>query len=128
MKRPIRAGFLGISFALSCCGLANAQSAGEMLHACEILQRGVRVEGETVYLPPGGDVHQCWGFMSAVQEYATLADQDGQTLLDACPSADTTTVQVIRVFIRYANVHPEELSSKAAAVAYNAMAQAFPCK
>ena len=99
-----------------------------MLRACEILQRGMNIEGETVYLPPGEDVHQCWGFMSAVQEYSTLADQDGKTLLDACPNPDTTTVQIIHVFINYANAHSEKLGLKAAAVAYNAMADAFPCK
>ena len=115
-------------FALASGTVARAQNAGEMLHACEILQRGVHIEGATVYLPPGGDVNQCWGFMRAVQEYSTLANQDGKTLLDACPNTDTTTVQIIRVFIKYANSHPEKLNLKAAAVAYNAMADAFPCK
>jgi hypothetical protein len=120
--------FAATCFALVSGTLAHAQSAGEMLRACEILQRGMHIEGEMVYLPPGEDVHQCWGFMSAVQEYSTLADQDGKTLLDACPNPDTTTVQIIHVFINYANAHPEKLGLKAAAVAYNAMADAFPCK
>jgi hypothetical protein len=70
-----------------------------MFKACEILQHGMHVERDAIYLPPGADVHQCWGFMSAVQEYSTLADQDGKTLLAACPSPNTTTVQIIRVFI-----------------------------
>jgi hypothetical protein len=88
----------------------------------------MHVEGNKVYPPPGGDVRQCWGFMGAVLEYAALADRDGRPLLAACPKPDTTTIQVLRVFIDYANSHPDKLGLSAAAVAFNAMADAFPCK
>jgi len=98
-----------------------------MLHACENLERGMHVEGTNVYLMPSPDVNQCWGFMSAVQQYSTLADQDDQRLLNSCPSPETTTVQVIRVFTKYATAHPEKLHLNAAAVAYGAMADEFPC-
>lgn len=66
--------------------------------------------------------------MEAVQEYAILADQDGKTLLNACPTPDSTTIEALRVFVRYALAHPEKLDLPAAAVAYNAMADVFPCK
>ncbi len=107
---------------------ARAQSAEDMLQACEALEQGMRVVGGHPYLPRRPDVQQCWGFMEAVQQYATLADQDGKTLLDACPSPDSTTIQVVHVFTDYARAHPDKLGLKAAAVAYNAMADAFPCK
>jgi hypothetical protein len=58
----------------------------------------------------------------------SLADHDGKTLLGACPKPDTTTTQVLRIFIEYARVHPEKLGLPAAAVAFNAMADAFPCE
>ena len=66
--------------------------------------------------------------MEAVQQYATLADQDGKTLLDSCPGPDTTMTEIIRVFVNYGKAHPEKLNLNAAAMAYNAMADAFPCK
>jgi hypothetical protein len=125
---------LGIKTATAICFLllsssfAMAQSAGEMLNACEILERGMHIEGESVFIPAAPDVNQCWGFMKAVQQYASLADQDGKTLLGACPDQDTKSTQIVRVFVAYAHQHPEKLSLKAAAVAYNAMADAFPCK
>jgi hypothetical protein len=65
--------------------------------------------------------------MLAVQQYSTLADQNGTALLGACPRPDTTTTQVLRTFIEYAHSHPEKLDSPAAVVAFNAMANAFPC-
>ena len=60
---------------------AHAETAKELLHVCELLQRGMHVEGTQVFLPPGSDVAQCWGFMLAVQQSSILADHDGKTLL-----------------------------------------------
>ena len=73
-------------------------------------------------------MNQCWGFMSAVHQYSTLADREGRPLLGSCPPPDATEIQIIRVFVDYANAHPDKLKLRAAAVAYNAMADAFPCK
>ena len=69
----------GILLAVIYCPIASAQTAGEMLLACEMLQRGMHVEGETVYIPPSAKLNQCWGFIEAVQQYAYLADQNGKT-------------------------------------------------
>src|ERR1700727_2379911 len=113
---------LAAAFPLSANTVVLAQTAGEMLHACQILQRGMRVTGNTAFLPPGTEAQQCWGFMSAVQEYSVLADQAGTRLLGACAAADTKTTQIVDVFVKYANAHREKLDTSAAAVAYNAMA------
>jgi hypothetical protein len=115
------------AFLLSGTTPVLAQTAGEMLHACQTLQRGMRIKGDTAFLPSGTEAQQCWGFMSAVQEYSVLADQAGTRLLSACPAADTKTTQIVDVFVKYANAHPEKRDIPAAAVAYNAIADAFPC-
>lgn len=108
--------------------LAYAQSGKEMLQSCQPLQRGMHVDRDKVFLSTGVNVQQCWGFIEAVQEFSILADQDGKTLLGACPDEDTKTVQIVKVFVDYARAHPDRLSLPAADVAYNAMADAFPCK
>jgi Rap1a immunity proteins len=108
---------------------ASAQNAGDMLQACELLERGIHVEKNgTVYIPSGPELNQCWGFIRAVQQYATLTDQDGKPLLDSCPDPETDTTEVLHVFLRYSRAHPEKVRLGAAALAYNAMAEAFPCK
>jgi hypothetical protein len=107
---------------------ASAQSASKILRACEILQRGMHLERTTIYLPPGDDVHQCWGYMNAVLDYSVLANQDGKPLLGACVPAETTVLDAIHLFVSYANAHPNKLNLSAAAVAYNAIAEAFPCR
>jgi len=119
---------LALGLLLASSAVAGAQSAGEMLHACEFLQRGMHVEKDKIYYPASGEASKCWGFVIAVAQYAMIADQNGKTLLGACPGADMTPVEVIRIFVDYANAHPEKQELPAAAAAYNAMADAFPCK
>jgi hypothetical protein len=106
---------------------AQAQTGRQLLPVCESLQRGLHMKRNQVLIPPGSDVAQCWGFMSAVQQYAALADQNGTRLLDACPKPNITTTQVLAKFIAYARSHPGELDSPTAIVAFNAMRDAFPC-
>ena len=119
---------MSVCFVFLAGSVASAQSAREMLQACELLQRGMHIEGKTIYIPPSAKVNQCWGFIEAVQEYSSLADQNGKTLLDACPGENSATVDVLHEFVAYLQKHPEKLDLKAAAAAYNAMADAFPCK
>jgi hypothetical protein len=107
---------------------AQAQTAGEMLRSCEILQRNAHTEGSSVFLPPDVDARQCWGFMAAVQQFTTLADQNGKPLLNSRAPEDTKQSDIVRIFVDYARAHPDKMNLIAAAVAYNAMADAFPCK
>jgi hypothetical protein len=123
----ILATLASIAFATPFLSPAQAQTGRELLPVCESLQQGLHIKRDQVLIPPGSDVAQCWGFMSAVQEYASLADQNGTRLLDACPNVDISTTQILATFIRYARSHPEELDSSAALVAFNAMRDAFPC-
>ena len=126
--RPL---LMAIAAFLASVGLgtsAQAQTARELLHVCELLQSGMHAQGTQVFIPPGSDVAQCWGFIGAVQQYSILVDQDGKTFLHARPKPDTTRTQVLRIFIEYARSHLEKLGLPAAAVAVNAMADAFPCE
>ena len=65
---------------------------------------------ETIYIPPSAKVNQCWGFIEAVQEYSSLADQNGKTLLDACPGENITTVDFLHEFVSYLQKYPEKLT------------------
>jgi hypothetical protein len=126
MCQPARA-LLAAIFILSATAPVPAQTAGEMLHACQSLQRGMRIKGNEAFLPSGAEAQQCWGFMSAVQEYSVLADQGGNRILNACPPTDAKTTQIIDVFVKYASSHAKNSDTSAAVAAYNAMADAFPC-
>jgi Rap1a immunity proteins len=126
MRQPTLSLLVSV-FVLHTAAPAVAQTAGEMLHACQTLQRGIRIKGNAAFLPSTAEAQQCWGFMSAVQEYSVLSDQGGTRLLGACPAPDTKTTQIVDVFVKYASSHPDKSDTPAAVAAYNALADAFPC-
>jgi hypothetical protein len=126
MTHPARALLVAV-FVFSTATPVLAQTTGEMLHACQTLQRGMRIKGNAAFLPPGAEAQQCWGFMSAVQEYSVLSDQGGSRLLGACPAPDTKTTQIVEVIVKYASAHPDKSDMPAAVTAYNALADAYPC-
>jgi hypothetical protein len=114
---------LGIAL-LFCNSSARAQSANELLEACETLERTMTISGDNVSFAPN---YECWYFMSAVQQYATFVDPAGQVLLGACTGKTTKLTQLIPVFTKYARSYPQLLNEKAAVVAFQAMQSAFPC-
>ena len=64
----------------------------------EALERTARISGDKVQLPGRADVHICWGYMSAVQDFSVLTDPETKkTLFRSCPGPDTTLMQFIRV-------------------------------
>jgi hypothetical protein len=40
--------------------------------------------------------------MQAMQDLSVLADENGHRIMGACPPEQTTTLQLIRSFVRYA--------------------------
>jgi Rap1a immunity proteins len=112
---------------LFCCSSARAQSANELLQACESLERTMTVLSDNISFPPSQTNDECWYFMSAVQQYSTLAAPGGQRFLGACTEPTTTLSQLIRAFTNYARSHPQHLNATATVVTYNAMQSTFPC-
>jgi hypothetical protein len=113
---------------LFCSSSARAQSANELLQACEELERTMTITGDNISFPPSQTNDECWYFMSAVQQYSTLAAPGtGQRFLGACTEATTTLSQLIRAFTSYARSHPQQLNATATVVTYNAMHSTFPC-
>ena len=89
----------------------------------------VRGDG-TIAMP--GDVMSatCWGAFTALQQLGAMRPgeaKDGPNLLLACPPANPTRLQTIRIFLKYVNQHPESKEKPFAAVAVAALRQAFPC-
>jgi hypothetical protein len=92
------------------------------------LEREARFSGDNIQLPNRTDVHRCWGYMGAVQDFYIIVDDQTRTpLLSACPGPKTKLTQLIRVFTNYARAHPQELHEKASILVYRAMLEAFPC-
>ena len=107
---------------------AQAVTGQELLRQCEALKRGAVVSGETVRLPKGQDAAACWFYMGAVQDIAaTVEEEGGPSLIGSCVPPETTRMELVRAFTKYARAHRADLDLRATALVIPALSEAFPC-
>ena len=108
---------------------AQAVTGQELLRQCEALERGAIVSGETVRLPKGQDAAACWFYMGAVQDIAaTVEEEGGPSLIGSCVPPETTRLELVRAFTKYARAHREDLDLRVTALVIPALSEAFPCR
>jgi Rap1a immunity proteins len=66
--------------------------------------------------------------MQAMQDLSVLSDENGHRIMGACPPEQTTTLQLIRSFVRYAREHRRELPANAVVTVFRALREAYPCQ
>jgi hypothetical protein len=84
--------------------------------------------GRHIYIPSTREALTCWGYMQAMQDLSVLADEKGHRIMGACPPEQTTTLQLIRSFVRYARAHRSELPGNAVVAVFRALRGAYPCR
>jgi hypothetical protein len=97
---------------------AAVENARDLAGYCQSLERGARGAGEAL---------TCWGYMQAMQDLSVLADEEGHRIMGACPREQTTTLQLIQSFVRYAGAHRTELQGNAVVAVFRALREAYPC-
>jgi len=119
---------IGTVSALAVTSSAQAVTGQELLRQCEALERGAVVSGETVRLPKGQDAAACWFYMGAVQDFAaTVEDEGGPSVIGSCVPPETTRIDLVRAFTKYARAHRADLDLRATALVIPALSAAFPC-
>jgi len=120
---------VGTVSALAVTSSAQAVTGEELLRQCEALERGAVVSGETVRLPKGQDAAACWFYMGAVQDFAaTVEDEGGPSVIGSCVPPETTRIDLVRAFTKYARAHRADLDLRATALVIPALSAAFPCR
>jgi hypothetical protein len=114
-----------IAFAWSAAAVENAH---ELAGYCQSLKRGARGAGRQIYIPNKREALACWGYMQAMQDLSVLVDENGHRIMGACPPEQMTTLQLIRLFIRYARMHRNELPGNAVVSVFRALGEAYPCR
>src|SRR4051812_8293413 len=108
---------------------AHAVTAKELLRQCEAVEKGAVVKGDSVQLPAGREPAECWYYMAAVQDFsATVQEEGGRSVLGSCPSPETTRLDLIRAFTKYARVHRNDLDVRASAIVMQALAEKYRCR
>jgi hypothetical protein len=106
---------------------AQAVTGQKLLQQCEALERGAVVSGETVQLPKSPDAAACWFYMGAVQDLAaTVEEESGPSLIGSCVPPETTRMELVRAFTKYARAHRADLDLRATALIIPALSRAFP--
>src|SRR5262245_59882653 len=114
-----------VAFAWSAAAIENAE---KLAGYCQSLERGAKGAGRHIYIPSTRDELTCWGSMQAMQDISVLDDENGHRIMGACPPEQTTTLQLIRSFVRYARGHRSELPGNAVVVVFRALREAYPCR
>jgi hypothetical protein len=65
--------------------------------------------------------------MQGMQDLSVLANEKGHRIMGACPPEQTTTLQLIQSFVRYARAHRSELGDNAVVAVFRALREAYPC-
>ena len=107
---------------------AAIENADELVGYCQSLERSAEGAGRHIYIPSTREALTCWGYMQAMQDLSVLADENGHRIMGACPPEQTTTLQLIRSFVRYARAHRSELPNNAVVAVFRALRGAYPCR
>src|SRR4051812_613939 len=66
--------------------------------------------------------------MGAVQDIAaTVEEEGGPSLIGSCVPPETTRLELVRAFTKYARAHREDLDLRVTALVIPALSEAFPC-
>jgi len=107
---------------------AAVENARELAAYCQSPERGAKGAGRHIYIPRTWEVLTCWGYMRAMQDLSVLADEEEHRIMGACPPEQTTTLQLIQSFLRYARAHRTELQGNAVVAVFRALREAYPCR
>ncbi len=100
---------------------AYSKSAGDLLRACERDSPGSPQEM--------ADLMHCAGYLDGMLDFqAVLAVRHPQARLFCAPPGGISLSQARRVFVEWAQEHPEQLHESARVSVVIALSQAFPCE
>jgi hypothetical protein len=106
---------------------SNLESAAAMQSNCRPFA-SASTKGEFISAPQTFDTGICWGAFLAIQEFVvTPWTPEGPGIVPICPKTGTDRAEMIRVFIRYVDMHPQRGGEQFTHVVLNALWEAYPC-
>ncbi|HVC52491.1 MAG TPA: Rap1a/Tai family immunity protein [Stellaceae bacterium] len=105
---------------------ALAETALEMQSDCAPF-RSAAVHGDTVRFDQTFDTGVCWGAFAFFQQAMRWGKAELDRALRVCPPPESYRVELIKIFLRYVDQHPEFGHRDFADVALWSLKAAFPC-
>ena len=109
---------------------SHAETAGQVNGWCQLIDNSKAAERGTVFVPGGNqDRSYCWGAFEVIEHMSTYIEgPPNQRVFGACVPADGDRLQMVHVFRRYMEQHPEKDQIEFTDIAVLALQEAFPCK
>jgi len=105
---------------------ASAETALEVQSWCKQIASAPVKANEYISIEHTFESGFCWGAFATIQSYSDNLSVDNRQII--CAPADSTRIQDIRTFMKYAEQHPERMHEDFAVIALNALGIAFPCR
>lgn len=111
-------------------GTADLERADETMKACKASMAETDSGEFGTTWDDGYQSGFCTGWILGVNGVVAWASNEGETAgqILGCPDAEVTFEQATRVFVRYAEAHPEMYHEPNLVVLSRAMRAAFPCE
>jgi hypothetical protein len=123
-----RVGALAIFALLLLCGSGRAETSRQVQTSCKQLAKASDVADAKLTIARNFDNGFCWGAFAALQGLSASRLPDAnKSILGFCAPPESTRIDFVRIFMRYAKAHPQETDTPFAHVALEALANAFPC-
>ena len=108
---------------------ASAESAAQMASLCRpILTAQMSAEGG-ILMGQTFEIGMCWGAFATIQEAFAWASSDlEKRFFGVCFPEKNTRSQLVRIFVRYVDEHPELGHEEFFSVAFTALREVFPCQ
>jgi hypothetical protein len=128
MKIGIGIFLIFATLSLSHLCFANSITGLEMQHHCAKLTSDAPIERGSAF-----DAGLCGGFIDGVMDgMYYMAVNKAKTFTDVkmpfCLPSDVSNEQIVKVYMKFLNDHPENLNDPATVLLVRALTAAFPCK
>lgn len=102
----------------------RAETALQATASCREIAKGIKPNGQIAFTSDG---NFCWGAFAVIQQLSRVVGSSNDKMLHICAGENVTRSQMILVFLKYADNHPEQLDEEFPFIALQALVQAFPC-
>jgi hypothetical protein len=104
-----------------------AETTEEMLSACRPITQA-KISNGNIDIKQDFSSGLCWGAFGSFPALLNMVGANHEPLLHVCLPKDATRTQLIAIFVKYADEHPEGHNKNFALEAANALLKAFPCE
>jgi hypothetical protein len=106
----------------------KAETAEEMLSACRpVANAKVTIGG--IAMTRDFDSGVCWGAFGAIQSWIFIVgEHHNEPMFHICAPFGGSRSQLVAVFVRYIEKHPEKYGDDFGSVALDSLAESFPCR